>query len=342
MEQASDEAILRQQPKGTSKAVSLRQLQPLSVFMLTAVLWVVSIAHSNEASLWLSNLLTYAAGVGIIACGMTFVMVAGGFDLSVGSIAAVCGVVVVLVMQKLAGAGASTAIPLAALVTLAAGSLLGAINGCLIAYAGVNPFVVTLSNMFVFRGLGLVLTSGGQSQVVPIQLTESFRLVYWGGFRFLGLVIATPVLVFAAVFVVCLCVLGFTRFGHYTYATGGNEQASWLAGVNTKRVTTITYIVSGLTCAIAATLWTALSTTAQASDYQGKEMIVIASVIVGGTPLGGGRGGLFSTLSGLLLLCTIDQLLTQFGVDPQYRQIVTGLIIVSVVAIDSYLRRASQ
>jgi ribose/xylose/arabinose/galactoside ABC-type transport system permease subunit len=303
------------------------------------VLWAISIAKSSNVPLWAGNLLTDAAGIGIIACGMTFVMIAGGFDLSVGSTAAVCGVVVVLMMQKLAAAGPAQAIPLAILGTLATGVALGAANGALIAYVGVNPFVVTLSTMFVFRGIGLVLTHGGQSQVVPLNLGETFRLAYWGGFRVLGLKISVPLLTFVGVFLICLYLLKLTRFGHYVYAVGGNARAAWLAGINTRRITATTYVLSGLVCAVAATIWTGLSTTAQASDYMGKEMIVIAAVIVGGTPLSGGRGGLFSTLSGLLLLCTIDQLLTQFGVDPQYRQIVTGLIIVTVVAVDSYFKR---
>jgi ribose transport system permease protein len=324
------------------RKLSLKRLQPLSIAFLTVILCVVSLSYSNNPSLWLSNLLNYAAGVGIIACGMTFVMVAGGFDLSVGSIAAVCGVVVVLVMQHLPGMSPWVSIPVACLATLGTGALLGAINGWLIAYVGVNPFVVTLSSMFVFRGIGLVLTSGGQSQVVPLALNEPFRLLYWGGINLFGFTVPMPVIVFAVVFLISVYGLGFTRFGHYTYATGGNANASWLAGINTKRLTTTTYVLSGLSCAVAAILWCSLSGTAQASDYTGKEMIVIASVIVGGTPLGGGRGGLFSTLSGLFLLCTIDQLLTLMRVDPQYRQIVTGLIIVTVVAIDAYVKRAGK
>ena len=321
------------------RTISFRKLQPLSIALLTAVLWGISIAKTGNVPLWLGNLLTDASVVGIIACGMTFVMIAGGFDLSVGSIAAVCGVAAVLALKAMAGAAPAVAIPVAVLAALLVGAILGAINGGLIAYVGVNPFVVTLSSMFIFRGIGLVLTGGGQSQVVPIGHTEAYRLFYWGGFKVLELKVATPLLIFAGVFLIGLYVLRFTRFGHYVYATGGNAQASWLAGINTRAVTAWTYVISGVVCALAALIWTGLSTTAQASDYAGKEMIVIAAVIVGGTPLGGGRGGLLATLGGLMLLCTIDQLLTQFGIDPQYRQIVTGLIIVTVVALDRYAKR---
>ena len=319
--------------------LSIRRLQQLSIAALTVVLCIVSVLNAPSVPRWADNLLTYAAGVGIIACGMTFVMIAGGFDLSVGSIAAVCGVAAVLTMQRLASQGPVIAIGAAGGATIVCGVALGAINGALVAYVGVNPFVVTLSTMFVFRGIGLVITGGGQSQTVPVQLADAFAKFYWGGFDVGPVKISAPLMVFAGVFVICLYLLRLTRFGHYVYATGGNQRAAWLAGINTKRITAITYVLSGLTCAVAALLWTGLSNTAQASGYQGKEMIVIASVIVGGTPLAGGRGGLFSTLCGLLLLCAIEQLLTQFGVDPQYRLIVTGLIIVSVVAIDAYMKR---
>ncbi len=315
------------------------RLKQFSIALVTLGLLAICLVKANNIPLWLGNLLTDAAVLGSIACGMTFVMIAGGFDLSVGSIAAVCGVVAVLTMKEMATVAPWLAISVAVVATMTTGVILGALNGGLIAYVGVNPFVVTLSTMFVFRSIGLVLTSGGQSQVVPIQFTECYRLFYWGGFHVLSLKISVPLLIAIAVFLVSLYVLRLTRFGHYAYATGGNRKASWLAGINTHRVVALTYVISGAVCAIAALIWTGLSTTAQASDYAGKEMLVIASVIVGGTPWGGGRGGLFATLCGLLLLCTMDQLLTQFGIDPQYRQIVTGLIIVVAVAIDSYSKR---
>ncbi|HEY3319381.1 MAG TPA: ABC transporter permease [Planctomycetota bacterium] len=326
--------------RSASALTTFETLQRLSIAILTLVLLIVALSHARSVPLWMSNLLTYAAGVGIVACGMTMVMIGGGFDLSVGSTAAVCGVVCVMTLQLLAAQGIGVALPLAILATLLVGILLGAINGALIAYVGVNPFVVTMSTALIFRGIGLVLTSGGQSQQVPNDFKPAFGSLYWGvAAEIGGLKISMPVIIFAGVFLLSIYVLRFTRFGHYVYAVGGNEKASWLAGINTRFVTAGTYVISGLVCAVAALVWTALSTTAQASDHYGKEMIVIASVVVGGTPLSGGRGGLLSTLCGLLLLCTIEQLLTQFGIDPQYRQIVTGLIIVTVVAIDSYFKR---
>ena len=324
---------------------SFQTIQTASVFLLLVALCVISSLRTETFFTWgnlVDNLLTNAAYTGVIACGMTFVMVAGGFDLSVSSITAVCSVVAVLTLQALAGMGPWVAIPAAILATVAAGAALGASNGVLIAYVGVNPFVVTLSTMLIFRGLALVITHGGQTIEVPPALRGPFRALYWGRVDLLpgsAHRLGIPILIFVGVFVVFLCVLRLTRFGHYTYAVGGNETASWLAGVNTPLVKAVTYVLSGLTCGIAALIYAGMSNTAQAASYQGLEMVVIASVIVGGTPRGGGQGGLWYTLNGLLLLSVIENLLTQFGITEEYRNIVRGAIIVTVVAIDVTLRR---
>ena len=325
--------------------LSFQTIQTASVFLLLVALCVYSSLKTDTFFTWdnlVHNLLTNAAYTGVIACGMTFVMIAGGFDLSVSSITAVCSVVAVLTLQAVAGMGPWVAIPAAILASIAAGAALGASNGVLIAYVGVNPFVVTLSTMLIFRGLALVITHGGLSIEVPPALRDAFRGFYWGR---VGLLpgsehrLSVPILVFIGVFIVFLCVLRSTRFGHYVYAVGGNETASWLAGVNTPSVKAITYILSGLTCGVAALIYAGMSNTAQAASYQGLEMVVIASVIVGGTPLGGGQGGLWLTLNGLLLLSVIENLLTQSGITEEYRNIVRGAIIVTVVAIDVTLRR---
>ncbi|MCX5770803.1 MAG: ABC transporter permease [Candidatus Hydrogenedentes bacterium] len=326
------------------RRVSFQTIQTASVFLLLVALCVVSSVRTETFFTWrnlVDNLLTNAACIGVIACGMTFVMVAGGFDLSVASITAVCGVVAVLTLTATASEGAPVAVTAAVLATLGAGLVLGGANGFLVAYVGVNPFVVTLSTMLVFRGIALVLTRGGQSIEVPGGLREAFRQFYWGRIGLFGTPyrLTLPILIFAAIFVLSAILLKKTRFGHYVYAVGGNETASWLAGVNTSLIRAVTYTLCGLSCAVAALVYTGMSNTAQAASYNGLEMIVIASVIVGGTPLGGGRGGLFYTLIGLLLLSVIENLLTQFGITEEYRNIVRGLIILIVVAVDVTVRK---
>jgi len=327
---------------------SFQVIQACTVLLLLLVLCAISASQTRTFLTWRNlvyNLLTNAAYLGIIACGMTFVMVAGGFDLSVGSATTVCSVVAVLVLQAMTGQPVWVAIAVAIAVTAAAGIVLGAFNGVSVAYVGVNPFVTTLSTMLIFRGIALIMTQGGQTLSVPLSQQETLTQVYWGKVAVFGSQahrLTVPILVFLGVFAASVYVLRFTRFGHYVYAVGGNERASWLAGINTSLVKAATYAICGLTCAIAAVIYTGMSNTAQAASYQGLELVVIASVIVGGTPLGGGSGGLFFTLIGLLLLSVIENLLPQFGVQEEYRNIVRGLIILVVVAVDVQVRGSGR
>jgi len=328
------------------KKVSYRLLQSASVFILMIVLCVISAIRTETFFTWtniVDTLLTNAAYLGIIACGMTFVMVGGGFDLSIASTTAVCSVVVVVVLQGCAGMGVWPAISLAVLTAALAGTVLGSFNGAVISYVGVNPFVVTLSTMLIFRGVALILTGGGQTIMVPSSVSDTFGRIYWGGVTLFGGAppcrATIPILIFIGVFVVSVYLLRFTRFGHYVYCVGGNENAAWLAGINTTLVKAATYGICGLTCAIAAVIYVSMSSTAQAASYLGLELLVIAAVIVGGTPLGGGSGGLLYTLNGLLLLSIIENLLGQFGVDDEWRKIVRGSIILIVVTVDVLVRR---
>ena len=328
--------------------LSFKTLQKATILLLLVGLCVYASIQSPTFFKWtnlVDNLLTNATVLGVVALGMTFVMIAGGFDLSVGSIVVVCTVVLVMMMDALSPYGAAVAIPTALMLTMLVGVVLGAVNGVLVAYVGVNPFVVTLSTMLVFRGLALIITGGGQTQEVQDPaISAQFSWLYDARFPLFGgdYQVSMPIVVFLSAFVVGVYLLRFTRFGHYVYAIGGNEEAAWLAGVNTRRIKAATYILCGLTCAIAAALIVAWTNTAGAETQKGKELEVIAAVIVGGTPLGGGSGGLGSTLIGLMLLRLIDNLLTQFNVGAEYRPVVTGLIIVVVVSIDVLAKRRSR
>jgi len=335
-------------PKPRRRRPSFQLIQAGTVLVLLLVLCAVSAVRTETFLTWRNlvyNLLTNASYLGIIACGMTFVMVAGGFDLSVGSTTTVCSVMMVLVLQGLADQPPWLAITGAVMATAAVGTALGAFNGLSVAYVGVNPFVTTLSTMLVFRGIALIMTHGGQTLSVPLALKNVFSQVYWGKVPLFGAEacqVTVPILVFLVVFAVAVFGLRLTRFGHYVYAVGGNENASWLAGINTSLVKASTYALCGLTCALAAVIYTGMSNTAQAASYQGLELLVIAAVIVGGTPLGGGAGGLFYTLIGLLLLSVIENLLPQFGVQEEYRNIVRGFIILVVVAMDTLVRKRGR
>lgn len=335
----------RKQSAGRTKgAHSFRKFQQASILILLVALCVFASFKSSTFFTWtnlVDNILTNAAALGIVALGMTFIMIGGGFDLSVASTIVVCSVVLVMSMDWLSPHGAAVAIPVALLLTVLVGVILGAINGTLIAYIGVNPFVVTLCTMLIFRGIAQILTGGGQTQQVhEILLRRRFDWFYDAKLLLCGgCGISMPILIFLVVFVVGIYLLRFTRFGHYVYAIGGNEEAAWLAGVNTHRIKAATYMLCGFTCAIAAIIFVSMTATAQAESQKGMELVVIASVIVGGTPLGGGSGGLTATVIGLLLLRVIDNLLTQFSIGPEYRPVVTGLIILVVVIVDVLAKR---
>jgi ribose transport system permease protein len=327
---------------------SFQKLLQASILILLVALCAFASFKIPTFLTWtnlVDNLLTNAAAIGVIALGMTFVMIGGGFDLSVASITVVCSVVLVMTMDWLSPHGAAVAIGAALLLTALTGIGLGAINGFLIGYVKVNPFVVTLCTMLVFRGIALILTGGGQTkQVSDMPLRNQFAWIYDAQVPLLGgqYQISLPIIILFVVFALGLYLLRFTRFGHYVYAIGGNEEAAWLAGVNTRLVKTSTYMLCGFTCAVAAAIFVGMTGTAGAESHTGMELAVIASVIVGGTPLGGGSGGLTSTVIGLLLLRIIDNLLTQFGTGSEYRSVVTGLIILVVVTIDVLAKRRNS
>jgi len=355
---------LTDNPPAGERKISFQMVQTASVLLLTMALGFVCGIFRTDSFLTgynlVENLLVNAALMGIIACGMTFVMIAGGFDLSVASTTVTCSIVAVLVLQAFGGdpavegsqramEGGQVAWAIAAAVGAAviAGALLGALNGTLISYVGVNPFVVTLSTMLIFRGLAFVISDRGQSKRIPFAIQEHFRRFYWGEMVTFGsgrveFSLLVPVVVFAVLFAVCFYLLRYTRFGHYVYAVGGNENAAWLAGVNTKLVKAATYVIVGACSALAAVIYCAQSSTAQADTNQGLEFQVITCVIVGGTPLGGGAGSLLRTLNGLLLLAVIENMCTQFGVGEEYRKIVRGLIILVVVTVDMLARKGAR
>ncbi|MHC4315816.1 MAG: ABC transporter permease, partial [Planctomycetota bacterium] len=254
-------ADVRKQSAGRTKgAHSFRKFQQASILILLVALCVFASFRSSTFLTWtniVDNLFTNAAAIGIVALGMTFVMIV------------VCSVVLVMSMDWLSPHGAAVAIPAALLLTVLVGVILGAINGTLIAYIGVNPFVVTLCTMLIFRGIAQILTGGGQTQQVhDILLRKRFDWFYDAGLRLCGGVgISMPILIFLVVFAVGIYLLRFTRFGHYVYAIGGNEEAAWLAGVNTHRIKALTYVLCGFTCAIAAVIFVAKTETAGAESH---------------------------------------------------------------------------
>ncbi|WP_199430143.1 ABC transporter permease [Qaidamihabitans albus] len=267
----------------------------------------------------LSIMLRQAAAIGVVSVGMTFVILTAGIDLSVGSLVALASVWMTTVATQ--SYGPFVMVLCGLLVGLGA----GLVNGMLIAYGKVVPFIMTLAMMASARGLAERI-SGRQTQVV----TESGFTSFFGA-DFLGI----PVLVWmlALVFTVGWVVLNRTTFGRRTFAIGGNAEAARLSGINVKRHVALVYGISGLCCGIAAIISVARTTSGASTTGMFYELDAIAAVVIGGTLLSGGRGSLIGTLIGVLIFTALSSIFTQNNLDTDIQSIAKGAIIVAAVLL---------
>lgn len=305
----------------------------LFLFALMAVFAVANDAFLSQLNLF--NVARQISITGLIALGMTFVILTAGIDLSVGSLLAFAGMVAAVVAK---GTTANTLSlgtteasgwgwPAAMLAAVAVGTLAGAIQGGLVTKLRVPPFVVTLGGLTIFRGFTLMLSGGG-----PISgFSPGMR--WWGT----GLVgpVPVPVIVFAGAAILCHLVLRYTRFGRAVYAVGGNAEAARLAGIRTDRVIVGAHVLCSL-CAALAGLYLA-SRLRSGAPWIGREGMYdlesIAVAVIGGTVLAGGRGGVWGTMAGVAIFAMIDSLFNVLGVDAFAKQVLRGLIIVAAVAV---------
>lgn len=268
------------------------------------------------------NLLRQTSINALIAFGMTFIILTGGIDLSVGSILA-------LSSALMAGMMVSGLDPiLAILVGVLLGAIMGVINGILVSKGKMAPFIVTLATMTIFRGLTLVYTDG--KPITGIGDSEMFQMLGRG--YFLGLPVPAVVMVIA--FLVLWFLLHKTSFGRKTYAIGGNERASRISGIKVDRVKVAIYGLAGTMAAIAGAILTSRLNSAQPTAGQSYEMDAIAAVVLGGTSLSGGKGRLFGTLVGVLIIGTLNNGMNLLGVSSFYQQVVKGAVILIAVLLD--------
>ncbi len=258
----------------------------------------------------------------LLAFGVTFIIITGGIDLSIGSMVAVTGV-----------AAASFAHPdtypvvVPVLIGLSAGLLFGAFNGFVITRSHVPPFIVTLGTMTIGRGLALILSKGR-----PVSnLSDSFNFI--GGGKILG--VPTLIIILIVAFIGCSVLLKKTVIGRYMYAVGGNEQAARASGIPISKVKMIVYTLGGLLAALAGILLTSRITTGQPNAGQGFELDAIAAAIIGGTSTSGGTGTMTGTLLGALLIGVISNGLDLLNVTSYYQEVVMGAIIIGAVVLDS-------
>nr|WP_170875184.1 ribose ABC transporter permease [Virgibacillus pantothenticus] len=301
--------------------LSIAQLGPLlGLLLITIVLGVMSDNFFTLNNIF--NLLRQVSVNALIAFGMTFVILTAGIDLSVGSTLA-------LGSALTAGLLASGMDPfLAVCIGLLIGLILGAVNGLIIAKGKVAPFIATLATMTIFRGATLVYTDGK-----PITgLSDSFAFEMIGKGYVFG--IPFPVIIMIVVFFSLFFVLRSTVFGRQVYAIGGNEEASKLSGIRADRVKIGVYSLTGMLSVLAGIIITSRLDSAQPTAGAMYELDAIAAVVIGGTSLSGGRGRIFGTLIGALIIGVIDNGLNLLNVSSFYQQIVKGLVILLAVLLD--------
>ncbi|WP_170008260.1 ABC transporter permease subunit [Bacillus fonticola] len=306
---------------GAEKANILQKMGPLLGLIL--ILFVISILSPNFMDADnLLNILRQVSVNALIAFGMTFVILTGGIDLSVGSILALASALTAGMLT----AGMDPI--LAVLLGLLAGAVMGAFNGLLITKGKIAPFIATLATMTIFRGLTLVYTEGR-----PITgLSESFSFQMLGKGYFLG--VPFPVITMAAAYIILYLLLTKTTFGRGTYAVGGNEEASRLSGLRVDRIKMGVYSIAGMLSALAGITLTSRLNSAQPTAGTSYELDAIAAVVLGGTSLSGGRGWIFGTLIGALIIGVLNNGLNLLNVSSFYQQVVKGGVILLAVLLD--------
>jgi len=332
-------------PRGRSGS-SVKRANVLSEFgalFALALLFIINVVTRGANFLQvenLRNLISQDAAVGVIAVGMTLVIIAGGIDLSVGSMTAMCGAVAILLLNKLTafGAGVNGAILLAAVGAIVCGALAGLFNGLVISYGRVAPFVVTLGGLAGFRSIALVLGSGGEirSQVsglqdfgfggIPIPFVKNAGggpvLFYWSAVIFIGIALLAGF------------VLNKTRFGRYVIAVGANPRASEYSAINIQTVRLAVYTVLGGFVGLASVLVAArMNSVGTGSVGLYYELDAIAAVVIGGTSLRGGKGRIWGTVVGVLLLTLISNMITAYHIDTNWQGLVRGIVILVAVLI---------
>ncbi len=293
------------------------------IIVFAILLEIIVFAMLSPAFLSFDNAVNIAlsiAVIGILAVGMTFVILMGGIDLSVGSVVALAGVCSAIVTLKTDSAllGFASA--------LIIGIICGAFNGFTTAYFKVPPFVVTLAILTIARGLAFIIAEGRSIGNLPENFSWLGKASIWG--------IPFSVILMILTFAVGWFVLANTRFGRYVYAVGGNAEATFLAGVNVKKITLWVYIVNGFLVGIAAIVLASRLGAGVPNSGSQYELDVIAAVVVGGTSLMGGKGSVIATLFGAIFIAILNNGLNLAGIDPYLQKIALGVVILLAVLAD--------
>jgi galactofuranose transport system permease protein len=317
---------LRVDASGTAAAFARRGSAPIVLALVVAV-GAAIFGNSFIGPQNLGNIALDSSYLVLIAVGMTFVIISGGIDLSVGSLFALSGVLAAYGAQW--GSAAAVALPLVVC------GLIGFANGVLVGHARIAPFIVTLATLLFARGLALAASQeGNEVRLIPADLV----LTRIGQATIAG--IGMPVYIAGAVLVIGAIVLNRTRFGQSVYAIGGSADSAELMGLAVSRAKVSVYVLSATLAAVAGVLAAAQTSSGLPTVGEGRELEAIAAVVIGGTLLSGGTGALSGTLAGALLLKVIQNLINQVGVlSSYYQQVVSGVFLLLVVLVQTRLSR---
>ncbi len=327
MENTTDNSSEVQAPLGV--LARLRQRINFNELYILLGLVVICIALAILSPVFLSinnlkNIVIQASINATLACGMTFVILSGGIDLSVGSVLAFAGVVMGSALK------ADVPVLLSLMVAIAVGGASGLLNGLLITIGKLPPFISTLGMMSIARGFALLYTGGRSIS----GFEKSYTVV--GNGSWLGLPVIIWILV--GVYLIGWFVLKYTRMGRYTYAMGGNEEATRLSGIRVDLYKTLVYVLSGATAGVAAFMLAARLNSAQPIAGVSYELTAIAATVIGGTSLAGGEGKIVGTIIGALIISVIQNGLNLLNVSSYVSQIVIGAVIVGAVLLDRFRR----
>ena len=319
----------RQKEKGVKKLSSGSNVTGILIALAALCL---DLAIATPVFLTSSNFLNVFQQISInfvVAVGMTFVIISGGIDLSVGSNIALSGLLMGILMKNY-----NVPVFVTIVSCILFSGLIGLVNGMLISFLDLPPFIATLGMMSIVRGAAYTVTAGQPIYTFPAGFTAVS-----------GRVAGIPLwstLIMLSVIVLGWYILRYTRIGRFTYAVGGNENCAKLSGINLKKVKCFVYVVSGLCCGAAALLLSSRLDSALPTNADGQEMDAIAAVVIGGTSMSGGEGSMIGTLIGILIIGIIANGLNLLGVQQGPQKMVKGLIIVVAVIIDVIRRKASQ
>lgn len=307
--------------------IRIGALLQLFVFFLTALVWagLALFAPRFLTAHNITNILRQVSIVSVIAFGELFTVIIAGIDLSVGSLAALSGVVLAILVAS------GVPLVLAIIAGLAVGAIVGLINGIGTFRLGIPAFIITLAGLEAYRGVALLVSGGLSIAKLPPSFSNFGSAVTAG--------IPNLFLVTLIVGIVADFVLRYTRTGRYLYAIGSSEEAARRSGISVGTVTVLAYVVSGVLAAVGGVLLVARLSVGSPTAANGYELQAIAAAVVGGASLFGGRGSIFGTFIGALLFATIGNGANLLGIDPFWEMVAEGVLIALVVYIDNVQKR---